>query len=86
MDELEGGRGARAAAAVAGLMRDPEGAVLGEEPPHVSTGEAEVFPSADIRVFALVRTMGLVPDVERLVEPAVGVIELDGWGGANRWP
>jgi hypothetical protein len=52
----------------------------------VSAGEAEVFPGVDIRVFALVRTMGLVPDVERLVEPAVGVIELDGWGGANRWP
>jgi predicted amidophosphoribosyltransferase len=38
----------------------------------------EAFPQAPVRVFALVRTMGLIPDVESIVAPCVGTIRLDG--------
>ncbi len=38
----------------------------------------EAFPKADIRAFALVRTMGLVLNVERLFDPCEGVIRWDG--------
>ena len=34
----------------------------------------EVFPTAEVRAFALVRTMGLVKDVAQLVEPCEGEI------------
>ena len=34
----------------------------------------EVFPEAEIRAFALLRTMGLVPDIGRLLEPCQGEI------------
>ncbi len=36
------------------------------------------FPSADIRAFALVRTMGLILDVERLLDPCQGEIRWNG--------
>ncbi len=39
----------------------------------------EVFPKADIRAFALVRTMGLILDVERLFDPCEGAIRWNGW-------
>lgn len=38
----------------------------------------EAFPTAEVRVFGLVRTMGLQPDIERIVDPCVGEIRLDG--------
>jgi len=38
----------------------------------------EVFPSTPIRAFALLRTMGLVPDIERLIDPCEGEIAWDG--------
>jgi predicted amidophosphoribosyltransferase len=38
----------------------------------------EAFPNADIRAFALVRTMGLILDVERLFDPCEGVIRWNG--------
>jgi len=38
----------------------------------------DAFPSSAVRVFALVRTMGLIPDVERTVEPCKGRIWLEG--------
>jgi predicted amidophosphoribosyltransferase len=38
----------------------------------------EAFPKADIRAFALVRTMGLILDVERLFDPCEGVIRWNG--------
>jgi predicted amidophosphoribosyltransferase len=38
----------------------------------------EAFPQADIRAFALVRTMGLILDVERLFDPCEGVIRWNG--------
>ena len=35
---------------------------------------AEAFPDSEVRVFAVVRTMGLIPDVEKIIDPAVGRI------------
>ena len=32
------------------------------------------FPETEVRGFALVRAMGLVPEVERIVDPCVGRI------------
>ena len=45
----------------------------------------EAFPGLDIRAFALVRTMGLVPGVVKLLDPCVGRIR---WaaGDADRDP
>lgn len=45
----------------------------------------EAFPCARIRAFALLRTMGLVPEVNRLLDPCVGEIR---WraGDAHRSP
>lgn len=45
----------------------------------------EVFPTADVRAFALLRTMGYAFDVERSLAPCVGKIE---WNGddARRCP
>lgn len=45
-----------------------------------------LFPSAEVRAFALVRTMGLTPDVERIVDSCVGYIRLGLWGDAVRDP
>jgi predicted amidophosphoribosyltransferase len=42
----------------------------------------EAFPKADIRAFALVRTMGLILDVERLFDPCEGVIR---WNGTDAY-
>ena len=38
----------------------------------------EMYPNANIVAFALVRTMGFVDDIDRIVEPAVGTITLRG--------
>jgi hypothetical protein len=40
----------------------------------------EVFPRAEVRAFALVRTMGLIPDVKRITDPCVGTLSFDGRG------
>ena len=45
---------------------------------------AERFPSAELRAFALIRTMGLEPDVEKIVAPCVGVIKRGYWNDADR--
>jgi len=45
----------------------------------------EAFPSADIRAFALVRTMGFVEDVSNLLDPCRGVVTWAG-GDARREP
>jgi len=37
---------------------------------------AEISPEADVRVFALVRTKGLQPDVDRILDPTTGVVRL----------
>jgi adenine/guanine phosphoribosyltransferase-like PRPP-binding protein len=34
----------------------------------------EAFPAADIRAFALLRTMGLIPRIRHLIEPCRGSI------------
>jgi len=38
----------------------------------------EAFPGLGVRGFALVRTRGLIEEVEALVEPCVGTIRFDG--------
>ena len=45
----------------------------------------EVFSNAEVRAFALMRTMGLVPEVGQLLEPCQGEIR---WAGedAHREP
>jgi predicted amidophosphoribosyltransferase len=45
----------------------------------------EAFPCARIRAFALLRTMGLVPEVNRLLDPCIGEIRWRG-GDAHRRP
>jgi hypothetical protein len=34
----------------------------------------EAFPSAEIRVFAMIRTQGFINDIEKIVDPAAGTI------------
>ena len=46
---------------------------------------AQAFPGKDIRSFALVRTLGRQPEIERVVEPCVGVIRA-AFGDADREP
>jgi hypothetical protein len=46
---------------------------------------AEVFPQATVRLFALVRTKGLVPEVDRILEPTIGTIQLF-FDAGNRQP
>jgi adenine/guanine phosphoribosyltransferase-like PRPP-binding protein len=45
-----------------------------------------VFPESEVRGFALVRTMGRVPDVERIVHPCEGTIRLLPGGDVLREP
>lgn len=45
----------------------------------------EAFPGARIRAFALLRTMGLIPSVNRLLDPCVGQIKWRG-GDTHRVP
>jgi len=45
----------------------------------------EAFPDSEVTAFALVRTLGLQPDVERIVEPCFGRIR-DVGGEADREP
>ena len=34
----------------------------------------EAFPKAEIRAFAMFRTLSFVPELERLIDPSVGTI------------
>jgi len=45
---------------------------------------AEARPRAAISAFALVRTLGRQPEIERIVDPCVGVIELAGEEGVRK--
>ena len=47
---------------------------------------SDAFPKADIRAFAMVRTMGLVPDITVTIDPCVGSISSVGGTEANRTP
>jgi hypothetical protein len=42
------------------------------------------FPPTELRAFAMIRTMGLQPDVDRILAPCVGVIVRSPWGDAVR--
>ncbi len=44
------------------------------------------FPEVEVRAFALIRTCGLVPDVERIIEPTFGTITRNRFGDASREP
>jgi hypothetical protein len=46
----------------------------------------ELFPDADVRGFAMLRTMGLQPEVEQIRDPCVGTIRLLAWGETDRQP
>jgi hypothetical protein len=45
----------------------------------------DAFPETDIRAFALLRTMGRVEGIERLVDPCIGIIRFRA-GDAHREP
>ncbi len=42
---------------------------------------AALMPACDIAAFALVRTMGFVPDIDRLVSPCNGTIRMEPTAG-----
>ncbi|MDT1064650.1 hypothetical protein RM190_22525 [Paracoccus sp. CPCC 101403] len=46
----------------------------------------EVFPETEIRIFAMIRTQSLVPDIEKIVDPAIGVITGFSSGKTKRDP
>ncbi len=43
----------------------------------------KVVPSVEVSAFCLVRTMGLIPDVEKIVDPCIGEIVFDGTATAR---
>jgi hypothetical protein len=45
----------------------------------------EAFPGVEVRAFALLRTLGLIPAVQRLLNPCKGQIRWRG-GDAHRYP
>ncbi len=45
----------------------------------------EAYPEASIHLFAVIRTKGMVPDIERILDPVDGLIRRDG-DEANRQP
>ena len=46
---------------------------------------SEAFPKCEVRAFALIRTMGLIPEIENIVDPCVGSISHED-GDAVRQP
>ncbi|MBI1379902.1 MAG: hypothetical protein GC161_02295 [Planctomycetaceae bacterium] len=42
----------------------------------------EAFPTAEVRCFAMVRTLGREPDVPQVLDPCVGEIR---WDGEDVW-
>ncbi len=51
-----------------------------------ATVVSRAFPNSDLRGFALVRTMGFIDDIPRIVEPVVGVLRRDASGAVRREP
>ena len=47
---------------------------------------AEAFPDAEVRAFALVRTLGFVPNVESIIDLTVGQITYSEADGPRRNP
>jgi orotate phosphoribosyltransferase len=39
---------------------------------------AEVYPNAEIRLYAAIRTKGIVPDIDQILDPVSGTIQLVG--------
>jgi hypothetical protein len=52
----------------------------------VASHAAALFPEAEVRCFAMLRTMGLIPDVEKILDACVGTIRLTAWGETEREP
>ena len=46
----------------------------------------DAFPGVQVDCFALVRTLGLQPEVGQIVDPVVGTITRNPWGGVDRRP
>ena len=46
----------------------------------------ESYPRSDVRAFAMVRTMGLVPDIDKTLHPCVGIIHSQIGNDADRQP
>ena len=46
----------------------------------------QAHPRAEVRAFALLRTRGLVPEIERIADAVVGRIYIDRWGAPRREP
>ena len=45
---------------------------------------AEIYPDREVAIFALIRTKGLVPDIDQIIEPVSGIIRLiDDEGSRN---
>lgn len=59
-----------------------KGATLRAVASHV-TG---AFPHTEVKAFALLRTMGFIPDVERILDPCIGVIRALTGGETDRHP
>ena len=59
-----------------------KGATLLATASHVQ----QLFPEAEVCGFALVRTCGLVPEIEQIIDPCVGMIRLLPDGDVDRQP
>lgn len=46
----------------------------------------EAFPDAEIRMFAMMRTRGFIPNIENLVDPQVGNITYNSYSGKTSLP
>ena len=46
----------------------------------------EAYPEVDVRGFALVRTMGRVAEIEKIIDPVEGTITETRYGGVDRVP
>lgn len=42
------------------------------------------FPGAQLGAFALIRTMGLQPEIEKIVDPCIGYVRKNHWNDADR--
>jgi predicted amidophosphoribosyltransferase len=46
----------------------------------------EAAPTANVLAFGLIRTMGLIPEVEQIVDPCTGTLTYNSWGDVDREP
>lgn len=52
----------------------------------VASHVQDLLPEAEVCVFAMLRTMGLRPEVEKILDPCVGTIRLTAGGETDRQP